>query len=277
MAWCTWCRAANLSSRPRPTTRTDWRATSSSMPMACACRPAWRATTIEAIIAGFKALLRAGPAGRGSKVVFVRMKCDRLPGAALRIDFKHKLGAFCQGDIRDRRGNAGQIYYGNGDDRHPRDRLVRAAAARLQPRAPRRRRQGRGVHPRQARLRIAVAARPGHGNLRPVRAGVPRARIAARFRPGVGGLRDRVHAEPRRARPAAPRPWSTASSGCCRRASFDISLGCSGYVYGLAVATAFMQANGLRSGLLFTADPYSKILDPQDWDTESAVPATRRR
>lgn len=51
-------------------------------------------------------------------------------------------------------------------------------------------------------------------------------------------------------------------------ASFDISLGCSGYVYGLSVATAFMQANGLRSGLLFTADPYSKILDPADWDTE---------
>lgn len=53
-----------------------------------------------------------------------------------------------------------------------------------------------------------------------------------------------------------------------KAASFDISLGCSGYVYGLSVATAFMQANGLRSGLLFTADPYSKILDPQDWDTE---------
>jgi 3-oxoacyl-[acyl-carrier-protein] synthase-3 len=51
-------------------------------------------------------------------------------------------------------------------------------------------------------------------------------------------------------------------------AGFDISLGCSGYVYGLSLATAFMQANGLRCGLLFTADPYSKILDPEDWDTE---------
>jgi len=51
-------------------------------------------------------------------------------------------------------------------------------------------------------------------------------------------------------------------------AAFDISLGCSGYVYGLAMMTAFMAANGLRSGLLFTADPYSKIIDPQDWDTE---------
>jgi 3-oxoacyl-[acyl-carrier-protein] synthase-3 len=51
-------------------------------------------------------------------------------------------------------------------------------------------------------------------------------------------------------------------------ASFDISLGCSGYVYGLAMMTAFMAAHGLRSGVLFTADPYSKIIDPGDWDTE---------
>jgi 3-oxoacyl-[acyl-carrier-protein] synthase-3 len=51
-------------------------------------------------------------------------------------------------------------------------------------------------------------------------------------------------------------------------ASFDISLGCSGYVYGLSLITSFMAANGLRSGMLFTADPYSKIIDPTDWDTE---------
>lgn len=51
-------------------------------------------------------------------------------------------------------------------------------------------------------------------------------------------------------------------------ACFDISLGCSGYVYGLSVILAFMQANGLRNGLLFTADPYSRILDASNWDTE---------
>lgn len=51
-------------------------------------------------------------------------------------------------------------------------------------------------------------------------------------------------------------------------ACFDISLGCSGYVYGLAIITSFMESQGLRSGLLFTADPYSKIIDPEDWDTE---------
>ncbi len=51
-------------------------------------------------------------------------------------------------------------------------------------------------------------------------------------------------------------------------AAFDISLGCSGFVYGLSIATAFMQAQGLRRGLLFTADPYSKVLAPEDYDTE---------
>jgi 3-oxoacyl-[acyl-carrier-protein] synthase III len=50
-------------------------------------------------------------------------------------------------------------------------------------------------------------------------------------------------------------------------ATFDLSLGCSGYVYGLSIAKAFMEANGLRRGLLFTADPYSKIVDPRDKDT----------
>ena len=51
-------------------------------------------------------------------------------------------------------------------------------------------------------------------------------------------------------------------------AAFDISLGCSGFVYGLGIAAGFMEANGLKHGLLFTADPYSKILDPADLDTE---------
>ena len=52
-----------------------------------------------------------------------------------------------------------------------------------------------------------------------------------------------------------------------RCAAFDLALGCSGYVYGLSVAGSFMQANGLKRGLLFTADPYSKIVDPADRDT----------
>jgi 3-oxoacyl-[acyl-carrier-protein] synthase III len=50
-------------------------------------------------------------------------------------------------------------------------------------------------------------------------------------------------------------------------ASFDISLGCSGYVYGLSIAKSFMESNNLKSGLLFTADPYSKIIDHNDKNT----------
>lgn len=50
-------------------------------------------------------------------------------------------------------------------------------------------------------------------------------------------------------------------------ACFDISLGCSGYVYGLAVVTAFMDAQGIRRGLFFTSDPYSEIVDPEDQAT----------
>jgi 3-oxoacyl-[acyl-carrier-protein] synthase III len=50
-------------------------------------------------------------------------------------------------------------------------------------------------------------------------------------------------------------------------ASFDISLGCSGFVYGLAAIESFMVMHGMKNGLLFTADPYSKIIDPNDKNT----------
>lgn len=47
-------------------------------------------------------------------------------------------------------------------------------------------------------------------------------------------------------------------------AVFDISLGCSGYVYGLAVLQSFMQHNRMDRGVLITADPYSEIIDEAD-------------
>lgn len=50
-------------------------------------------------------------------------------------------------------------------------------------------------------------------------------------------------------------------------ACFDIGLGCSGYVYSLSVIQAFMAANGMKKGLLFTCDPYSRILNPEDKNT----------
>lgn len=50
-------------------------------------------------------------------------------------------------------------------------------------------------------------------------------------------------------------------------AAFDVSLGCSGYVYGLHVLKGFMESAGLKNGVLVTADPYSKIVDPADKNT----------
>lgn len=50
-------------------------------------------------------------------------------------------------------------------------------------------------------------------------------------------------------------------------AVFDVSLGCSGYVYGLSIAKAFMISNGFTQGLLVTGDQYSKIMNPEDRNT----------
>ncbi len=50
-------------------------------------------------------------------------------------------------------------------------------------------------------------------------------------------------------------------------AVFDISLGCSGYIYGLSVIKGFMLCNGFTQGVLVTADPYSKIINEQDKNT----------
>ncbi len=47
-------------------------------------------------------------------------------------------------------------------------------------------------------------------------------------------------------------------------AAFDVSLGCSGYVYGLFILKGFLEASGLSNGILVTADPYSKIVASDD-------------
>jgi 3-oxoacyl-[acyl-carrier-protein] synthase-3 len=49
--------------------------------------------------------------------------------------------------------------------------------------------------------------------------------------------------------------------------AFDISLGCSGFVAGLAAIKGFMEVTGLTTGLLVTADPYSKIINREDRNT----------
>jgi len=50
-------------------------------------------------------------------------------------------------------------------------------------------------------------------------------------------------------------------------ATFDVSLGCSGFVYGLSIIESFMKCNNMTKGILITADPYSKIVDPTDKNT----------
>ena len=50
-------------------------------------------------------------------------------------------------------------------------------------------------------------------------------------------------------------------------AAFDISLGCSGFVYGLSNIISFMKNNGMKKGLLFTSDQYSDIVNTEDKNT----------
>lgn len=47
-------------------------------------------------------------------------------------------------------------------------------------------------------------------------------------------------------------------------ACFDVSLGCSGFVYGIYVIKGFMEAMGMKNAILVTADPYSKIMNRED-------------
>lgn len=50
-------------------------------------------------------------------------------------------------------------------------------------------------------------------------------------------------------------------------AAFDINLGCSGFVYSLALIEGWMLSQQSRNALLVTCDPYSKIMDPKDRST----------
>lgn len=49
-----------------------------------------------------------------------------------------------------------------------------------------------------------------------------------------------------------------------RVAAFDLSLGCSGYIYGLSILKGLMEQAHLKNGILVTADPYSKVIDRED-------------
>lgn len=50
-------------------------------------------------------------------------------------------------------------------------------------------------------------------------------------------------------------------------AAFDVSLGCSGFVMGLAIVKGYLETTGSRRAILFTADPYSKVVSLEDRNT----------
>ena len=42
--------------------------------------------------------------------------------------------------------------------------------------------------------------------------------------------------------------------------AFDINLGCSGFIYALRVATAFIESKQAKNGLIVCADTYTKLI-----------------
>lgn len=54
-----------------------------------------------------------------------------------------------------------------------------------------------------------------------------------------------------------------------RTGAFDINLGCSGYVYGLAVAKGLIETGIAKNVLLITAETYSKHINPLDKSTRT--------
>ena len=50
-------------------------------------------------------------------------------------------------------------------------------------------------------------------------------------------------------------------------AAFDISLGCSGFVYGLSAVYAYMQTGGFRKALLLDGETRSRVYSPKDRKT----------
>lgn len=49
--------------------------------------------------------------------------------------------------------------------------------------------------------------------------------------------------------------------------AFDVSLGCSGFVYGQYILSSFLASSGLKRALLLAGDTISRLLDPADKST----------
>lgn len=52
-------------------------------------------------------------------------------------------------------------------------------------------------------------------------------------------------------------------------AAFDLALGCSGFVYALALADSFLAMHGADYGIIVTCDPYSRMMAAEDKSTNA--------
>ncbi|WP_166209748.1 hypothetical protein [Cognatiluteimonas telluris] len=69
-------------------------------------------SAIEAIVAGFKALLLRTVAGPGAKLAFVRIRLAAAPRLPLQVRYNRRIGEFYQGDLVSADGIIGQIFFG---------------------------------------------------------------------------------------------------------------------------------------------------------------------
>jgi hypothetical protein len=69
-------------------------------------------SAIEAIVAGFKALLLRTVAGRDARLAFVRIRLAAVPQLPLQVRYSRRIGEFYQGDLVGEAGNVGQVFFG---------------------------------------------------------------------------------------------------------------------------------------------------------------------
>ena len=75
-------------------------------------RPMEGYTTMESIVAGFKALLHRTVVIHKPKVVFVRTRLSHLPDFPVEVRYSRRIGEFYQGDIYASGETVGQIFFG---------------------------------------------------------------------------------------------------------------------------------------------------------------------
>jgi hypothetical protein len=69
-------------------------------------------STVEAIVAGFKALLLRTAADATARLAFVRLRLRALPQLPLEIRFSRRIGEFYQGDLFQAGQPVGQVFFG---------------------------------------------------------------------------------------------------------------------------------------------------------------------